>query len=495
MENTVFTEFGDPLLWESDALIASINGRPVGNMPEGITGISIDTRTLKKGDAYFAIKGDVHDGHKFVSAAMRAGAGIAIVAEEKLVALGHITGPMIVVRDVLEAMRNLGEAARARTKAQIIAVTGSVGKTTTKEMLRTALSASGKVHASVASFNNHWGVPLTMARMPQDTRFGIFEIGMNHPGEIRPLVKLVRPHIAIINNVAAAHLGAFKNLDEIAKAKAEIFEGVVDGGYALINKDDSRASVLAKLASEAGIEHLRTFGEKRGSDFWMKSADYQAEGTLIVARIGGKELQVTVNAAGKHLAQNTMAVLGIASLAGADMEKTIAAIATIEPESGRGKRHYLKNKHGNFTLIDESYNANPASMVAALEVLKSAKPGARGKRIAVLGDMLELGKTSEKLHLELAVIIEDLKIDKVYTVGKLIDVLGEEIGSKKHVGHYATWEKAKTALVKNLRSGDVVMLKASNGLGFAKLVSALNKAYERKSLGEKKLADNKLGNE
>lgn len=494
MNASVSPDFGNVLLWESDALIASINGRPVGNMPEGITGISIDTRTLKKGDAYFAIKGDVHDGHKFVSAAMSAGAGIAIVAEEKLVALGHITGPIIVVRDVLNAMRKLGEAARARTKAQIIAVTGSVGKTTTKEMLRTALSASGTVHASVASFNNHWGVPLTLARMPQDTRFGIFEIGMNHPDEIRPLVKMVRPHIAIINNVAAAHLGAFKNLDEIAKAKAEIFEGVVEGGYVLLNKDDSRTSVLSKLADKAGIEHLRTFGEKRGSDFWMKSADNQAECTLFVARIGGKEMQVRLNAAGKHLAKNALAVLGVASLAGADMEKTIAAIASIEPEAGRGKRHYLKNKYGNFILIDESYNANPASMKAALEVLGSAKPGARGKRIAVLGDMLELGETSEKLHRELAVIIEDLKIDKVYTVGKLINVLGEEIGNKKHVGHYATWEKAKTALVKNLRSGDVVMLKASNGLGFAKLVSALSKTFERKSVTDKNLAEKKLGN-
>lgn len=478
-------DMSNALLWESDALVASINGRPVGNLPAGITGISIDTRSLKKGEAYFAIKGDVHDGHKFVSAAMSAGAGIAIVAEEKLVALGHITGPMIVVRDVLEAMRNLGEAARARSKAKIIAVTGSVGKTTTKEMLRTALSASGSVHASVASFNNHWGVPLTLARMPQDTRFGIFEIGMNHPGEITPLVKMVRPHIAMINNVAAAHLGAFKNLDEIAKAKAEIFDGIVEGGYALINKDDSRASILTKLAGEAGIKHLKTFGEKRGADFWLKSAEYQSEGTSFVARIAGKDFQVRINAAGKHLAQNALAVLGVANLAGADMEKTIAGIATIEPEAGRGKRHYLKNKHGNFMLIDESYNANPASMAAALEVLKSAKPGTRGKRIAVLGDMLELGDSSEKLHRALSSNIEENEVDKVYTVGKLINVLGDELAGKKHVGHFATWEKVETALVKNLRSGDVVMLKASNGLGFAKLVATLSKTFERKSLADK----------
>src|SRR5680860_1362098 len=246
----------DDLLWECDALLAVMNGRPVGQIPEGVTGISIDSRTLRPGDAYFAIKGEVHDGHTFVSAAFKSGAALAVVSEDRLVALGHVSAPLIVVRDVLEAMRRLGQAARARCKAKIIAVTGSVGKTTTKDMLRTALSASGKVHASVASYNNHWGVPLSLARMAQDTRFGIFEIGMNHAGEITPLVKMVRPHVAIVTNVAAAHLGAFKNLNEIARAKAEIFEGVVAGGHALINKDDARAGLLAKAAGKTGIEHI-----------------------------------------------------------------------------------------------------------------------------------------------------------------------------------------------------------------------------------------------
>ncbi|MEK1853917.1 MAG: Mur ligase family protein, partial [Phyllobacterium sp.] len=220
------------LLWTSDAMIEAMNGRPVGKLPDGITGISIDTRTLRKGEAFFAIKGDALDGHDFATAAVAAGAALLVVSEAKLPALGKLKAPMIVVDDVLMAMTRLGVASRQRSHAQIIAVTGSVGKTTTKEALRHVLSNAGKVHASVASFNNHWGVPLTLARMAEDTDYGVFEIGMNHADEIRPLVKMVRPHVALITLIAPAHLGHFKNLQEIATAKGEIYEGLVPGGYA-----------------------------------------------------------------------------------------------------------------------------------------------------------------------------------------------------------------------------------------------------------------------
>jgi UDP-N-acetylmuramoyl-tripeptide--D-alanyl-D-alanine ligase len=241
-------------LWTSEAMVEAMGGRPFGRLPEGVPGISIDTRTLKRGEAFFAIKGERHDGHDFATAAHVAGAGLLVVAEEKLPALGRISVPMIVVVDVLAALEKLGAAARARSDAKIIAVTGSAGKTTTKEALRHALSAVGKVHASDKSFNNHWGVPLTLARMPADCGYAIFEIGMNHPGEIRPLVKLVRPHIAIVTLIAAAHLGYFKDLAEIAHAKAEIFEGVAPGGTALINRDDAHFALLQKLARKAGVK-------------------------------------------------------------------------------------------------------------------------------------------------------------------------------------------------------------------------------------------------
>ena len=245
------------MLWRADELVEAMDGRPFGHMPEGVNGISIDTRSLQPGDAFFAIKGETMDGHDFATAAIKAGAGILVVAEGKLPALGRVTAPMIVVPDVLAALEKAGAAARARSQAKIIAVTGSAGKTSTKEALRHALASVGKVHASAASFNNHWGVPLTLARMPADCDYAIFEIGMNHEGEIRPLVKLVRPHVAIVTLIAAAHLGHFKNLDEIAKAKAEVFEGIEPGGAALINRDDPRWTLLAKMAKAAGVETSR----------------------------------------------------------------------------------------------------------------------------------------------------------------------------------------------------------------------------------------------
>src|SRR5690606_7832002 len=248
-------------LWTIEALVEAMGGRPLGQMPAGVHGISIDTRTLEPGDAFFAIKGETMDGHDFATAAVKAGAGILVVAEGKLPALGRLTAPMIVVPDVLAALEKAGIAARTRTSAKVIAVTGSVGKTSTKEALRHALSAVGSVHASAASFNNHWGVPLTLARMPENCDYAIFEIGMNHEGEIRPLVKMVRPHIAIVTGVAAAHLGHFSSLDAIAKAKAEIFEGVEPGGTALINQDDPRFKQLDKMARDAGVEQVWGYGE------------------------------------------------------------------------------------------------------------------------------------------------------------------------------------------------------------------------------------------
>ncbi|WP_075996847.1 UDP-N-acetylmuramoylalanyl-D-glutamyl-2,6-diaminopimelate--D-alanyl-D-alanine ligase [Salaquimonas pukyongi] len=465
------------LLWESDALLAATAGRPVGAMPEGITGISIDTRTLKPGEAFFAIKGDRVDGHDYVTAAMKAGAGLAVVAEEKLVALGGISIPLVVVRDVLEAMRQLAAAARARTKARIIAVTGSVGKTTTKEMMRTVLAASGAVHASAASFNNHWGVPLTLARMPADTRFGVFEIGMNHPDEIRPLVKLVRPHVAVITNVAAAHLGAFDSVDAIAHAKAEIFEGVVPGGYGLINHDDKRFKLLKELAGEAGIEHLLTFGRKRGSDYRLKSVSIEGDASHFEIAMGGKVHKGVLNVPGEHLLSNLLAVLGVAHLAGADMEKSLEACASIRTGKGRGERHKLKYGKAGFTLIDESYNANPASMRAAIEMLGEAEPAGRGRRIAVLGDMLELGKASEKLHRELSRLLEENNVQITITAGNVIAPLAEALGKKKSSGHFADWKQARAKLLEVLRSGDVVMVKASNGLRFGELVTSLKNEF------------------
>ena len=328
-------------LWEIDVLMAAVDGRPVGDMPEGIAGISIDTRTLKQGDAFFAIKGDRVDGHDYLGAAMRAGAALAVVDESKLVSLGHLQLPLLVVPDVLSAMTRLGEVARVRSQARIIAITGSVGKTTTKEMLRTVLAPSGLVHAAAASFNNHWGVPLTLARLPQEAKFGVFEIGMNHPGEITPLVKMVRPHVAMITAIAPAHIGAFDTIEDIARAKAEIYSGVVPGGFVLVNHDDKRYTLLRDLADEAGIGNFACYGEKRGSDFWLRELEKTADGSKLSVRTRKQEMDYEISVPGHHMALNSVGVLGAAILLGADVEKTKDAMSKISPADGRGTRYVI----------------------------------------------------------------------------------------------------------------------------------------------------------
>ena len=465
------------MLWTSTAMIEAMGGRPVGQMPDGVSGITIDSRSVEKGSAFFAIKGDNFDGHDFASAAMAAGAALVVVAESKLPALGKLTAPMIVVPDVLKALENLGVASRARSKAQIIAVTGSAGKTTTKEALRHVLLTCGKVHASAASFNNHWGVPLTLARMPEDTDFGVFEIGMNHPDEIRPLVKLVRPHIAIITIIAAAHLGHFKNLDGIALAKAEIFEGVTEGGHAVLNRDDSRYRKLAMLAKDAGISNIHGFGEHRNAEFKLIKYKPMADCSVITTRIAGTDAAVKIGAPGRHIVQNALAVIGACSLAGADLAKVCLALGTLQSEKGRGRRHKLKVNGGTFTLIDESYNANPASMAAALQLASSIPVEGRGRRMAVLGDMLELGKHSKKLHEELAEPVKSSKMDKVFLAGPEMKALAEALASETEREYRPNVDELKAIVAASIRPGDVVVVKSSNGIGFSKLVEHLLKQF------------------
>lgn len=466
-------------LWTSADMVEAMEGRPFGTLPAGITGISIDSRTLKDGEAFFAIKGDLFDGHDFATAAMAAGAGLLVVNESRLPALGNLKIPMIVVEDVLDAMTKLGLASRERSKAQIIAVTGSVGKTTTKEALRHVLADCGKVHASVASFNNHWGVPLTLARMPADTDYGVFEIGMNHHGEIRPLVKMVRPHVAMITLIAPAHLGHFANLEEIAVAKAEIFEGIVPGGYALLNRDDKRFKQLEELAEKAGVEHVVTFGENAQSDYRLREVKMHPTCSCMTVKIGSEEAFVKVGMPGRHIVQNMLAVLGAAHLVGADMAKVSIAMATLTAEGGRGARHVLEHPDGgSFTLIDESYNANPTSMRASLSLLQATPPEApRGRRIAILGDMLELGRQSGKLHADLARPIVDAEVNVLYIGGREMSVLKNALPVEIHVEYRQSTEELLPLVMKAVRPGDVVMVKSSKGIGFAKIVKALTNQF------------------
>lgn len=465
------------LLWTAREMVTAMGGRPFGNLPMGVTGISIDSRTITPGEAFFAIKGDRVDGHDYASIAIANGAALLVVSEAKLPALGRLTIPMIVVEDVLVGLQKLGMAARDRTPATVIAVTGSVGKTTTKEMLRMALAPSGKVHASVASFNNHWGVPLTLARMPIDTRYGVFELGMNHPGEIGPLSRMVRPDVAIITTIAPAHLGNFSSVDEIADAKAEIFEGVVNGGDAILNRDNPYYERLEQAALARGVENIHSFGQHAKAEFRLAEFDGAAELSTVWVSFGGETREVTIGAPGRHLAENAMAVLAAVSLVGADVDAAIEAFASLSAVKGRGQRHQLKMPEGALTLIDESYNANPASMRAAIAVLASAQPGEGGRRIAVLGDMLEMGEFAPSVHAELAGPLLASGIQHVWLAGPEMAALRDALPETVHVVYFETTDELVNLVTAEVRAGDVVMVKSSLGIGFGKIVAALLDKY------------------
>ena len=392
--------------------------------------------------------------------------------------MGGLAVPKVVVDDVLAALARLGVAARKRTQAKIIAVTGSVGKTTTKEMLRRALTPSGKVHASVASFNNHWGVPLTLARMPEDTDFGVFEIGMNHPEEIRPLVKMVQPHVAIITTIAPAHLGNFNSISEIAAAKAEIFDGVVPGGHAILNHDNDQFEMLEKAAMAAGIEHIHSFGQHAKADVRLAEFNASEENSTLWLTIGGETMEVALGAPGRHIAENALAVLGAVMLVEADLDQAVDALADLQPEKGRGQRHKRAIGNGYFTLIDESYNANPASMRAAIALLATTSPhagagGRPGRRVAMLGDMLEMGDYAQRVHANLAGPLLAAGIEHVWLAGPEMAALRDELPESVHVEYHETTEELSEFALNSVAPGDVLMVKSSLGMGFGKIVAGL----------------------
>lgn len=465
----------DPL-WTSEAFIEACGGTAKGDVGAEITGISIDSRTLEPGDAFIAIKGDRLDGHDYVAAALEAGASLALVAESRLEELPE-DGRYVVVGDPLEAMCALGIAARARTEARIVAVTGSVGKTGTKEALRRALEPSGKVHASVASFNNHWGVPLTLARMPADTEYGIFEIGMNHAGEITPLVKMVRPHVAIITTVEAVHIEFFESVEKIAQAKAEIFDGLEPDGIAVLNRDNKQYDLLRFLAVTAGVSTVHTFGQSGSEDSSLKQAVPTSEGTSVDASILGRDVSYGIGAPGSHHVQNSLAVLTAVADLGADLDLGAAALGAMRAPKGRGERCLLSVGGGEVELIDESYNANPASMRAAFSVLAQAEPGGSGRRIAVIGDMRELGAEADRLHAELAAPIAEASIDQVYCAGPHMEALWQKLPDALKAHYREEAKELAELLTKEVQPGDVVMIKGSLGTRMGPLVEALKKEY------------------
>src|SRR5262245_40565442 len=463
-------------LWTVDAMVAAMRAKRAGALPETIGGISIDTRSIAPGQAFFAIKGDTHDGHAFVGAALENGAGLAVVARDKR---GEMPADarLLVVPDVLDGLRDLTAAARARSHGKIVAVTGSVGKTSTKEALRLALSRDGEVHASVASFNNHWGVPLSLARLPEAARYGVFEIGMNHAGEITPLTRLVRPDVAIITTIAPVHLEFFDSVEAIADAKAEIFLGVARGGAAVLNRDNAQFVRLARAATAAGVERIVGFGEDAKAEARLVRYALQPEASTVEADIFGHRVAYKIGAPGKHLVVNSLAVLAAAHLVGADLALAALALADQAPAAGRGTRIALAVPGGNALLIDESYNANPLSMRAAFALLGQAPIGARGRRIAVLGDMLELGPAGADLHRELAGPVRENGIDLVFCSGPLMAALWEALPSACRGGYAKDAAALEPEVVAAVRSGDAVMVKGSFGSRMGPIVKALMRRY------------------
>jgi UDP-N-acetylmuramoyl-tripeptide--D-alanyl-D-alanine ligase len=459
------------LLWTVDAIAAATRADRSGSLPAAITGISIDSRTVKAGEAFFAIKGDSLDGHDFVAAALERGAALAVVARHRRDAYGD--PPLIVVDDVLEAMCDLARAARARSGAKIVAVTGSVGKTSTKEALALALSASGETHASAASFNNHWGVPLSLARMAEAARYGVFEIGMNHAGEITPLVRMVRPHVAIVTAVEPVHLEFFASVAAIADAKAEIFLGLQPGGAAVLNRDNANYARLRQRAEETGVKNIVSFGEHARAEARLVKCALHPDCSTVEAKILGVPVTYKVGAPGRHLVMNSLAVLAAASLVGADLALAALALARQAPAAGRGTRVTLELPEGPALVIDESYNANPTSMRAALALLGQARLGPGGRRIAVLGDMLELGPAGADLHRGLADAILHNGVDLVYCAGPLMAALWQALPSARRGGHADTAAALEPQVVAAVRAGDALMVKASAGSRMGPIVRAL----------------------
>jgi UDP-N-acetylmuramoyl-tripeptide--D-alanyl-D-alanine ligase len=460
-------------LWSGLALVGALQARVSGSLVREATGVSIDTRTLQPGDLFFAIRGDTRDGHEFVRAAFKKGAAAAVIDETHAMEFVG-AGPLFVVRDVRFALEALGKRSRERSQAYIAAITGSVGKTSTKDMTRLMLSRFGETHASVASYNNQWGVPLTLARMPTSARYGVFELGMNHAGEIAALVTQVRPHVAVITRVAAVHIENFASIEGVADAKSEIFTGL-EGGVAIINRDDSAYERVAAAAQSAG--HVFTFGEHPESHARLLSYEAVNGGGQAEIEVLGRRMTYWIGAPGKHIALNSLAALLIAVSFDVDLEQAAASLAEFAPPSGRGQREKLPLPMGEFTLIDESYNANPTSMRAAFELLAATAPGSGGRRIAILGDMLELGPQSGELHAGLAEDLKRAKVDLLFTAGPHMAHLHYAAVDGMRGAHRLSALELEEPVLAAIRPGDVVMVKGSNGSRMSRIVAALKEKY------------------
>lgn len=462
-------------LWKSEEAAEATGGKAEGGWVAG--GISIDSRTVAEGDLFIALQGPNFDGHDYVADALSRGAVAAMVHRAPA---GVDAARLLVVADTMKGLQDLGRAARGRTSAKVLAVTGSAGKTGTKEALRHCLAESGvRVHASEKSFNNHWGVPLTLARMPRDTEYAVLEIGMNHPGEISALVEIARPDVALVTTIAPAHMAAFESLDAIADAKAEIFEQLGPDGIAVIPADLPQTGRLADAAKRSGAGRIVRFGAADDAEVRLICAKVKPDRSCVRADLGGTEAAFCVGLPGEHWVMNALGALAALQAAGADIGRAAPALARLQPVAGRGARQQIALQRGrSFVLIDDSYNANPASMRAAFSVLGAAEPEGRGRRVAVLGDMLELGRDSSAMHAGLADALTESGVRLVFLCGPEMAHLAEAMKGNAEVVHAPDSEALAPQVAAAVGDGDVVLVKGSLGSRMAAVVDMLTSMGE-----------------
>jgi UDP-N-acetylmuramoyl-tripeptide--D-alanyl-D-alanine ligase len=453
------------VLWTSDEIAAATGGAASGAFE--VTGVTFDSREVGPGDLFIAMPGTVHDGHEFVPQAIASQAAGLIVSQP-------VDHPHVLVGDTAKALQDLGRASRERSGATIVGVTGSVGKTSTKEAIYAALERwqPGKVHRSVKSYNNHTGVPLSLARMPREADYAILEMGMNNKGEIAALTQLVRPHVAVITAIAPAHIENLGSEEAIADAKAEVFEGLETDGVAIIPNDSPHRDRLVR-AARRHADRIVTFGTGDADVHALHAVRADNGGSLITASLLDSDVTFTISQRGEHWVSNALAVLAVVEAIGGDAALAGLALADLGGIKGRGERHQIRVDGGEALLIDESYNANPASMAATLKSL--GEESGVERRIAVLGPMRELGEHADQLHANLAPSVIGAKVDELVLVGDDMRPLEQALDGQVHVTNVADAAQAADALSRLLRPGDAVLVKASNSVGLSRLVDRLTK--------------------
>jgi UDP-N-acetylmuramoyl-tripeptide--D-alanyl-D-alanine ligase len=461
------------ILWSAREIAEATGGRCNGDWQAG--GVSIDSRALVPGDLFIALQGPNFDGHDYIGKALEAGAAGALSARDAAALDLADDTPLVVVADTLDGLTDLGRAARARASAGtvFVGITGSVGKTSTKEALAVCLAAQAETAWSRGSFNNHWGLPLSLARMSRSARYGVFELGMNHPGEIDSLSRILRPNIALITNIEAAHIGNFSGIEGIADAKAEIFTHLEPGGTAVLNHDSPLFARLQERAEKAGAGRIVTFGKAEGSDVQLLDAVPEARGSRIAFQLEGRRLQASVGQPGMHWVANALAIATVLHSLGLELPQALAPLGDLQAVTGRGVFKDIAFASGKLTLIDDTYNANPASMRASFAVLGGCRVSGGGRRIAVLGDMLELGSQSDHLHAALAPDLVAAGVDQVFTCGPGMAKLAQALPEQMRAAHAKDSKDLADVLLPRLGDGDTVLVKGSKGSRMDRVVSAV----------------------